>query len=120
MSFLHVEANYKIRGVDIFQYIYLYKAYADDATFLKNKNSFRQLIESFSEYSCLKPNYEKCEIAEIRALKSVKVAVCGRKCVDSRKDTVTITGVYCSYYKTKQDEKNFLETITKIQNAKSW
>ena len=120
MSFLHVEANHKIRGVNIFQYIYLYKAYADDTTFLKNKNSIRQLMESFSQYSCLKPNNEKCETAEIRALKSVKVAVCGRKCVDSRKDTVKITGVYFSYYKTKQDEQNFLETITKIQNAKSW
>ena len=63
---LHVKANHKIRGVNIFQYICLYKAYVDDATFLKNKNSIRQLMESFSQYSCLKPNYEKCEIAEIR------------------------------------------------------
>ena len=66
VSFLHVKANHKIRGVNIFQYICLYKAYVDDATFLKNKNSIRQLMESFSQYSCLKPNYEKCETAEIR------------------------------------------------------
>ena len=56
------------------------------------KNSIRQLMESFSQYSCLKRNHEKCEIAEIRVLKSVKVAVCGMKCVDLRKDTVIITG----------------------------
>ena len=37
------------------------------------------------------------------------------KCVDLCKDTMKITGVQFSYNKTKQDEKNFLETITKIQ-----
>ena len=62
---------------------------------------------AFSQYSCLKPNYEKCEIAGIGVLKSVKVAVCGMKCVDLCKDTTRITGI--SYNKTKQDEKNFLE-----------
>ena len=33
--FLQVKANYKIRGVNIFQYIYLCKVYADDVTFSK-------------------------------------------------------------------------------------
>ena len=106
--------------MNIFQYTYLYRAYADDITFLKKKNSIWQLMENFctfSQYYCLKPNYEKCEIAEIRVLKSVKVAVCGMKCVDLCKDTVIITGVHFSYNKTKQDEKNVLETITRIQNV---
>ena len=66
--FLFVKAYYKIRGVNIFQYTYLYTVYADDATFfLKNKNSVRQLMKTFStfsQYSCRKPNYEKCEIAK--------------------------------------------------------
>ena len=77
----------------------------------------------FSQYSCLKPNYEKCEIAGIGVLKSVKVAVCGMKCVDLCKDTIriTITGIHFSYNKTKQDKTNFFETISKIQNAlKIW
>ena len=39
------------------------------------------------------------------------------KCVDLWKDTVKITGAHFSYNKTKQDETNFLETITKIQNV---
>ena len=39
------------------------------------------------------------------------------KCVNLCKDTIKITGVHFSYNKTKQDEKNFLETITKIQNV---
>ena len=40
--------------------------------FLKNKNSIRKLMETFptfSQYSCLKPNYEKCDTAGIRVLK---------------------------------------------------
>ena len=64
-----------------------------------------------------KTNYEKCGIAGIGVLKSVKVAVCGMKCVDLCKDTIRITGVHFSYNKTKQDEKNLLETISKIQNV---
>ena len=39
------------------------------------------------------------------------------KCVDLCKDTIRITGVHFSYNKTKQDEKNLLETISKIQNV---
>ena len=43
------------------------------------------------------------------------------KCVDLCKDTIRITGVHFSYNKTKQDVKNVLETISKIQNAlKIW
>ena len=71
----------------------------------------------FSQYSCLKPNYEKCEIAGIGVLKSVKVIVCGVKCVDLCKDIKQITYVHFSYNKTKQDEKNILETISKPQNV---
>ena len=92
--------------------------------FLKKKNPIRQLIETFSFFlniPSLKPNYEKCEIAGTGVLKSVKVAVCGMKCVDLCKDTIRITGVHFSYNKTKQDVKNVLETISKIQNAlKIW
>ena len=61
--FLHVKAKHKIRGVNIFQYTNLYTDYADDTSFLKNRNTMRQLMETFptfSQYSCLKPNCEKC------------------------------------------------------------
>ena len=68
-----------------------------------------------------KTNYEKCEIAGTGVLKSVKVAVCGMKCVGLCKDTLRITGVHFSYNKAKQDEKNVLETLSKIQNVlKIW
>ena len=49
--FLLVQANDKIRSLNIFHYTYLYTAYADDATFLKNKNSIKQLMETLSNFS---------------------------------------------------------------------
>ena len=47
-------------------------------------------FSSFFQCSCLKLNYENCEIAGIGVLKSVKVAVCGMKCVDLCKDAIKI------------------------------
>ena len=62
-------------------------------------------FSTFSQYFCLKPNYEKCEIAGIGVLKSVKVVtVCDMKFVGLCKDTIKITGVHFSYNKTKQDD----------------
>ena len=58
---------------------------------------------------------------KIRILKSVKVAVFNMKCVDLWKDTITISCVHFPYNKTKQDEKNLWETVTKIKNIlKIW
>ena len=117
VSFLHVKVNHQTRDVNIFQYNYLYTAHADDTTFLKNKTSIRRLMETFStfsQYCCLKPSYGKCEVAEIRVLISVKVAVCGMKCIYLCKDTVIITRVRFSYNKHKQDGENLWETKTKI------
>ena len=85
VSFLHVKVNHKTRDVNIFQYDYQYTAHADDSTFSKNKNSTSWLMETFStfsQYCWLKPNYEICEIAEIGVLISVKMVVCGMKCID--------------------------------------
>ena len=43
------------------------------------------------------------------------------KCIDLCKDTIRITGVHFSYNKTKEDEENFLEIISKVQNVlKIW
>ena len=71
-----------------------------------------ETFSTFSQCSRLKPNYKKCEIAGIRVLKSVKVAVGGMKCVDYIK--IRITGVHFLYNKIKQNEKNFWETISRI------
>ena len=80
-----------------------------------------ETFSTFSQYSCLKPNYEKCEITGIAVLKSVKVAVCAMKCVVVCKDTIRVTRLHFSYNTTKEGDKNFLETISKIQNVlKIW
>ena len=39
------------------------------------------------------------------------------KYIDLCENTIRITGVHFSHNKTKQDEKNFLETISKNQNV---
>ena len=38
-----------------------------------------ETFSTCSQYSCLKSNYENCEISGIGVLKSVKIAVCGMK-----------------------------------------
>ena len=49
------------------------------------------------------------------------MVACGMKCIDLCKDTIRITGVHFSYNKTKEDEENFLEIISKVQNVlKIW
>ena len=123
--FILIKANKRVKGINIFKHTYLYSAYADDTTFfLRYKRSIKELLNTFatfSKYSGLKPNHEKCEIAGIGVLKSVKVAVCGIKCINLCNDTIKITGIHVSYNKEKPNEKNFLESITKIQNVlKVW
>ena len=118
--FLLIKSNPDIKGIKIFDHIYMYTAYADDSTFfLKNKISVVKLLETFclfSKYSGLKPNISKCEVAGIGPLKGVEVAVCGMKCVNLEKDTMKILGVHFSYNKNLKVEKNFLRCITNIQN----
>ena len=123
--FILFKANKRVKGINIFKHTYLYSAYADDTTFfLRDKRSIKELLNTFatfSKYSGLKPNHEKCEIAGIGVLKSVKVAVCGIKCINLCNDTIKITGIHVSYNKEKPNEKKFLESITKIQNVlKVW
>ena len=123
--FILIKASKRVKGINIFERTYLYSACADDTTFfLRDKRSIKELINTFatfSKYSGLKPNHEKCEIAGNGVLKSVKVAVCGMKCIDMCNDTKKITGIHFSYNKKKRNEKNFLDSITKIQNVlKVW
>ena len=123
--FILIKRNKDINGINIFDHCFLYTAYADDTTFfLKNTESIFQLVKTFqffTKFSGLKPNFKKCEIAGIGVLKSVEVAVCGMKCIDLTKETIKIIGIHFSYDKVLEKEKNFYDTITKIQNVlKVW
>ena len=57
------------------------------------------------------------KLQESEVLKSVKMVVCGMKCVDLYTGIIRITGVHFLYDETEQDEKNSLETILRIQNV---
>ena len=120
MMFIMVKEDESINPIELCNSKFLYSAYADDVTFfLKDRNSviaLLQVIKKFSKYSDLKPNYDKCELAGIGALKGVNWALCGLKCVDLTKTTIKVLGVHFSYNKTLQNDQNFLDTIVKIEN----
>ena len=78
-------------------------------------------LNTFSNFSGLKLNKAKCEIAGIGVLNGVQVALCGMKCVNLNNETVTILGVHFSYHKNIEQDKNFCEHIVKIENIlKLW
>ena len=63
----------------------------------------------------------KCEIAGIGVKKGVKMALCGMECIDLTSDVIKILGIYFSYNKKLEQEKNFFNHIVKIQNIlKLW
>ena len=98
-----------MKGINIFKHTNLHLVYADDTTFfLREKRSIKELLNTFttfSKYSELKPNQEKCGVAGIGVLKNVEVAACGMKCIDLCNDTINITGIHFSYTKEKRKEK---------------
>ena len=78
-------------------------------------------FDKFSLFPGLKINNAKCVIADIGVKKGVKMALCGMDCIDLTKDIVKILGIYFSYNKKLEQEKNFLNHIVKIQNIlKLW
>ena len=69
-------------------------------------------------FSGLKINNAKCDIVGIGVKKGVKMALCGMDLTD---DVIKILGIYFSYNKKIEQEKNFLNHIVKIQNIlKLW
>ena len=49
------------------------------------------------------------------------MAFCGMECIDLTDDVIKILGIYFSYNKKIEQEKNFLNYIVKIQNIwKLW
>ena len=100
---------------------FLYTAYADDTTFfLQNKKSATEVLNNFnikSQFSGLKINKSKCEVAGTGVMKEVKVALCGVECVNLLTNAIKILGIYFSYNKKLENKKNFLDHITEIQKV---
>ena len=97
LSFL-VRNNKDIKGLNIFDHLFLYTAYADDTTFfLENKESIEELVKTFtlfSSFSGFKPNFSKCEIRGLGPLKGVEMGACGIQTVDLTKDAIKILAIY--------------------------
>ena len=110
-TFIKNDAN--IKGIEVFEYCYLYTTYADDATFFsRDENS----IVYFSDFSGFKTNTTKCEIAGVGVLKEVQVSVCGIRCTDLRNEAIIILGTYFSYNQKIKDQKK-CNIIPNIQGA---
>ena len=116
--FLFIKKHPEIKGIEIFEHCFLYTAYGEDTTFfLKDAQSIENLVEIFntiSLFSGLKPNLTKCEIAGIGALKGVRVAVCGMRCIDLCNEAIKILGTYFSCNSKIKEECNFLNPLSAI------
>ena len=117
LVFIMIKTNKQIKGLSLFDYEFLYTAYADDTTFfLTNEKSVMEVMKSFDNFSLfcgLKVNRSKFEIAGIGTKKGVKVALCGMKSINLKYDFNKILGVCYSYNKEIENEKNFMNDIKK-------
>ena len=116
-----IKENKKIKGLNIFNYNFLYTAYADDTTFFSKYTEsmieVMRVFDIFSSFSGLKPKKSKCEVAGIEALKGAKTALCGMKCIELRLNTVKILGIHFSYNKKIENDEKFLKQITSTEKV---
>ena len=119
--FIIIKTNKNTHGLNIFDHEYLYTVYADNTTFfLEDIRSIKVVLKDlkcFSSFSGLRPNFTKCEVAGTGVLKSVNVACYGMECLDLTKECIKILGVYISYNRKVQDDKNFCDTVKNISNV---
>ena len=121
IAFIKIKRNPNIKSLNVCNNDFLYTACADDTTFsLQNEKSATEILNNFnimSQFSGLKINKSKCEAAGIGVMKGVKMALCGEECVNLLIDAIKILGIYFSYNKELENEKNFLDHITKLQKV---
>ena len=78
-------------------------------------------IQYFFIFSGLRSNLTKCETTAISALKGIKLAVCGMKCIDLRNEAIKILGTYFSYNNTTKEQSNFIKVVSNVQTVlKLW
>ena len=101
IAFNLIKQNEDIHGLTFFDHTVLYKAYADDTTFLKDKESVEKVMNV------------KCDIAGIGVLERVSMELCGMESIDLTKNSVKILGIHFSYNKKIENEENFIKFIKK-------
>ena len=69
------------------------------------------------QFSGLKINKSKCEVARIGVMKGVKVTPCGAECVNLLTNAIKILDTYFSNNQKLENENNFLDHISKLQKV---
>ena len=81
-------------------------------------------LNTFLNFSEIKLNNTKGEIAGIGVLNGVQLVLCSMKCVNLvnlNNETVKILGVHYSYNKNLEQYKNFCEYVVKTESVlKLW
>ena len=121
IAFIKMKRNPNIKSLNVCNNDFLYTAYVDDTTLsLQNEKSATEILNNFnimSQFSGLKINKSKCEAAGIGVMKGVRMALCGEECVNLLTNAIKILGIYFSYNKELENEKNFLDHIAKLQKV---
>ena len=116
-----VKTNTNVNPLRIFDSNFLLSSYADDTTFfLKDLNSAKTIFEifgSFTNFSGLKVNKSKCQIAGIGVKNGVHVALPGVQSVNLSNESIKILGVHFTYNGEIFFEKNYCEIIKKIEKV---
>ena len=94
--FIMIRSNSYIKGLAVCNFEYKLTAFADDTTFFcADLDSIKLIIErfkSFSRYSGLVANTDKCEICGIGVKRGINIALCGMKCVNLTNDSIKYPG----------------------------
>ena len=69
-------------------------------------------LNTFANFSGVKPNKAKYEIASIGVVNGVQVALCGRKCVNFNNEIVRLLGVHFSYNKNLEQHLKIMAQET--------
>ena len=114
-----VRQNKEIKGLTFGNFEIKQCLFADDITyFLKDYDSFLTLedtISIFTDFSSLKVNFEKSEVAWIGSKKFSDAPVDGVKWINLTKEVVRILGIYFTYNKSLSNEYNFTRVKENIK-----
>ena len=108
-AFLSIKEKKNIKGINIFNNLLSYSAYAYNTTFsVGDGDSVIGVINNFDKFLLLsgfKPIKAKCEIAGTDALKGVSLAFCSMDCIGLTKKTIKIFGTHFHIRHVQQIEK---------------
>ena len=120
IAFIKIKKSPNIKRLNFCNNDFLRTAYADDTTFFIKRKSVTEVLHNFnimSQFSGLKVNRLKCEVSGIGVMKGVKMVLCGVVCVNLLTNAVKILGIGFPYNKNLENENNFLDHITKLQEV---